>query len=110
MMILADLTATFEHDPDTGHHQAYNSKALIAGFKVADRYDSAKMQFCLSGSDSVIKKIPIFKWLGCNLGGMEHGHMLGTYYFLSNDYNDELELRSANEIVTELHLLNERIN
>ena len=36
--------------------------------------------------------------------------MLGTYYFLSNDYNDELELRSANEIVTELHLLNERIN
>ncbi len=45
-----------------------------------------------------------------NIGGMEHGHMLGTYYFLSNDYNDELELRSANEIVTELHLLNERIN
>lgn len=87
MMILADLTATFEHDPDTGHHQAYNSKALIAGFKVADRYDSAKMQFCLSGSDTKEYIAAV------NGGGMTHAHMVGTYYFLANDYKNKLEVK-----------------
>ena len=97
MMILADLTATFEHDPDTGHHQAYNSKALIAGFKVADRYDSAKMQFCLSGLDTKAWAKPI------HLGGMEHGHMLGTYYFLSNDYEDKLKSKTSKELAMRLY-------
>ena len=78
MMILADLTATFEHDSENGNYYlTYDSKALLLGFKVALMYDLAKAQFCFSGADSKLNNF-------LNLGGMEHGHMVGTYYFLSS--------------------------
>gem|GEM_PF-404177 len=65
------------------------------GHKVAPKYDLAKAQFCMSGIDSVLEN-----WF--SLGGMEHGHMMGTYYFLANDYKDKLEKKSASSIIAEL--------
>ena len=86
MMILADLTADFKHDSEKGnYYQTYDSKAWFIGFKVALRYDLAKLLFCLSGSDTKEYIAAV------NGGGMTHGHMVGTYYFLANDYKNKLE-------------------
>lgn len=53
------------------------------GFKVAEKYQKAKNEFCKSGADSKTGII--------NIGGMVNGHMPETYYFLANDYYYELE-------------------
>lgn len=85
MMILADLTADFKHDAEDGYYQEHSTNAMTPlGHKVAPKYDLAKAQFCMSGIDSVLEN-----WF--SLGGMEHGHMMGTYYFLANDYKNKLE-------------------
>lgn len=43
----------------------------------------AKYEFIHSGVDSKIEKLKI--------GGMVHGHMPGTYYFLASDYHNRLK-------------------
>lgn len=107
MMILADLTASYCHRPGDANYYSYDKSSRLnegtipgfdikIGFEVADKYDSAKFWFCVSGSDEFVGNISRF-------GGMVHGHMLGTYYFLSNDYNDELEIKSAKKIINEVH-------
>jgi len=53
------------------------------GFKVAEKYQKAKNEFCKSGADSKTSII--------NIGGMVNGHMPGTYYFLANDYLHKLK-------------------
>ena len=86
MMILADLTASFKHDAEDGYYQEHSTGAMTSlGYKVALRYDLAKAQFCLSGSDTL--------WVADKLrfGGMGDAHMVGTYYFLANDYKSKLE-------------------
>ena len=86
MMILADLTATFEHDAEDGYYQEMDkSLLLVLGKPVAYKYQDAKNEFCHSGSDTL--------WVADKLrfGGMTHGHMVGTYYFLANDYKNKLE-------------------
>jgi len=52
---------------------------LIAdvSFYVANKYKSAKLEFCHSGADSV----PVAGFL--RMGGMYDAHMPGTYWFLA---------------------------
>lgn len=107
MMILADLKATFEHDSEKGYYQTYNpdhsgeEKYILilgdVGFFVASKYSQAKDKFVDSGIDSVLGASNALQ-----MGGMTHGHMMGTYYFLSNDYNDKLRNKTASAIVDEL--------
>ena len=96
MMILADLTAGYEHNPEKGYYQVRDkNNDVFVGFQVADKYQVAKNKFCFSGADSKLNNF-------LSLGGMTHGHMMGTYYFLSNDYKDKLINKSADTIVDEL--------
>ncbi len=88
MMILADLTAEYEHDSENGYYQLREKKdEYFVGYQVAEKYQDAKNEFCHSGSDTL--------WVADKLrfGGMEHGHMMGTYYFLANDYKNKLEVK-----------------
>lgn len=84
-MILADLTAGYEHDSENGYYQLREKKdEYFVGYRVAEKYQDAKNEFCHSGADSKLNNF-------LNIGGMEHGHMVGTYYFLANDYKNKLE-------------------
>ena len=56
---------------------------VTVGFKVAEKYQKAKNEFCKSGADSKTGII--------NIGGMVNGHMPETYYFLANDYLHKLK-------------------
>lgn len=96
MMVLADVTASKCHDYNNGNDEIvlYESKGydedtylgVHVGFYVAKKYSKAKNEFIHSGADST-GGIPE----AINYGGMVHGHMPGTYYFLANDYYDKLE-------------------
>lgn len=84
-MILADLTASFYHEKEMYEYcdfmlpyQPDHSEEGYVGFKVAEKFQKAKNEFCKSGADSMTGFI--------NIGGMVNGHMPGTYYFLANDY------------------------
>ena len=101
MMVLAELAAKNYHTKIDGidkivsyvkceDEDTFTIFKIPVSFYVADAYEKAKDEFVYSASESAGG---IAEFL--NLGGLTHPHMTGTYYFLSNDYYNKLEVEGA---------------
>ncbi len=102
MMVLADLVASDCHinlGTPTDKKVKYSNRGkgednmffTSTGFYVAKRYEGAKKQFATSAGEQKNRLARFF-----HVGGVIDSHMAGTYYFLSNDYRNVLELDNEN--------------